>query len=162
MQVIQKQTLVYLDSEDRLQLVNQCSDGTVSVFWLTRRLADRVVRALFHRLQQEGASLLDESMPASGPGPLSPEPVQEVGDAPHYLIQSIDLSPLADGQQLVFHAPGCEARFAMGMDPLRQWLAILHHLYLHATWDTVGVWPAGFDAAEPQTDFQVPAGTVFH
>ncbi len=171
MWTILKQTVSYQESEDRLLMLSQCSDGTVQAFWLTKRLSDRLIRALFQCMEMTGMAIEDEAVDeiaswsqyGKGEGD-STVPVSQAGDCPQqYLVQSIDISPLADGQQLLFHAPGCNgARFALQGAALRQWLRFLRRLYSHASWGTVDVWPAWFDSVPAAQEPRAPRGTIYH
>ena len=171
MMVILKQTVMYLETEDRLQLLSQCSDDSVIALWLTRRLADRMVQAIFHGLDaavpgsraegfcREGA--VQEATAAADEAGLH-RPVPADNPAPQHLVLSIDISPLPDGQQLIFHATGCDASFALGELPLLRWLGILQRLYLQAGWGTADVWPTWFEPEVSGRDLHVPEGTVLH
>ena len=163
LKIIHKQTLTYHEAEDRLQLVSQGEANEVLVLWLTRRLADRLVPALFQRLESPGNSAVlawEQQLARAAFEPS--EPVTVSGDTRQCLVQSIDIVPLSEGIELVFRASSCEARFAMGGAVLRQWLGILHGWYLHAGWDTAPIWPAWFESAEQSPEIQAPAGAVFH
>ena len=171
MWTILKQTVSYQESEDRLLLLSQCSDGSVQAFWLTKRLSDRLVRALFQCVEMTGPAFEGEeteeiaSWRQYGNGESdSPVPVSQPGDCTQqHLVQSIDISPLADGQQLLFHAPGCNgARFALQGAALRHWLRFLRRLYSHANWGTVDVWPAWFDGVHATQESRAPRGTIYH
>ncbi len=163
LKIIHKQTLSYHEAEDRLQLVSQGEDDEVLLLWLTRRLADRLVTALFQRLEAPGNSAVlawEQQLARAAFEPSAPVTVSST--ARQCLVQSIDIVPLPEGIELVFKAACCEARFAMGGALLRQWLGILHGWYLHAGWDTAPIWPAWFESAEQSTGIQAPEGAVFH
>ncbi len=172
MKVVLKQTLTYQENEDRLQLVSQGEDDDILVLWLTRRLADRLVHALFQRMESSGDTAMDRDKQATllawaqqaAQADFEPsDPVPVTDTARQCLVQSIDIVPLEeDGQELVFRAPLYEARFAMSASLLRQWLGILHGWYRHAGWDTVNIWPAWFDSAEQTSEVLAPIGAVFH
>ncbi|MDE2342816.1 MAG: hypothetical protein KGL63_05395 [Betaproteobacteria bacterium] len=169
MMVILKQTLTYLETEDRLQLLSQCSDESVIALLLTRRLADRLVQAIFQGLDAAGGrseilwreGSLQESNAGGDDASLhSPVPVAE--QLTQHLVLSIDIAPLPDGQQLTFHAVGCDASFTLREIPMFRWLGILHRWYLHAGWGTADIWPAWFEPEMLGRDLDIPAGTVFH
>lgn len=164
MKVILKQTLTYHEVEDRLQLVSQGEDDEVLVLWLTRRLADRLVQALFQRMEGPANAVVQTWAQQVARATFEPsDPVTVTSADRQCLVQSIDIVPLVDeGQELVFRAPFCEARFAMNGVLLRQWLGILHGWYLHAGWETAQIWPAWFESAEQSPEIQAPAGAVFH
>ena len=169
MRIILKQTVVYQESEDRLLLLCQFGDGLILTFWLTRRLADRLVSALFQYMETSDdlsrsagkEALVTWENPVAKVG--YSEPVSFPGEGPRYLIESIDIAPLADGRQLLFRARGCdEVCFALDGVSLHQWMVILHRMYLQANWNAAEVWPSWFDPAQVVPDIRVPLGTVFH
>ncbi|MDE1941522.1 MAG: hypothetical protein KGI47_00050 [Betaproteobacteria bacterium] len=169
MMVILKQTVTYLETEDRLQLLSQCSDESVIALWLTRRLADRLVQAIFQGLEGSGGRsealwrevALQEGIVSGDDASLNnPVPVAE--ELTQHLVLSIDIAPLPDGQQLTFHASECNASFMLREIPMFRWLGILHRWYLHAGWGTADIWPAWFEPEILGRDLDIPVGTVFH
>ena len=172
MRIIQRQTLTYDAQEDRLRLASRFEDGEEQVFWLTRRLADRLVGALCQALEagtdgdtpeHREALLAWEQEAAQAALEVVPPVTAGEAEMPSALVHTIDFVPHANGQQLVFKAQGCEeAGFALDGAALRQWLHILHQAYRQGGWDGSDLWPDWMSAPEPAPDLSVPAGTVWH
>jgi hypothetical protein len=154
---IQKITLAYDEREDRLRLDIQEADGQLLTLWLTRRLADRLARALVEKLDSRLAATVTRgplqaaSLAALQEWEQSAALAQYQSDTPVRveapglggLIESIDLGHRGEATVLVFRWPaGHDATVAFEAAQLRQWLDILYKDYGRAQWPTEGVWPA--------------------
>lgn len=173
MRTIHRQTLTYDEQEDRLRLASRFGDDAEQVYWLTRRLADRLVGALCQGLEaaspgdthtrREALLAWEQEVAQSALEPVPPVVAADSSGAPTALVHTIDLVPHARGQQLVFKAHGFEdAGLALDVPALRQWLGILHQVYQLAGWDTADLWPDWVRAPGAAPDPLVPAGTVWH
>lgn len=130
----------YSSSEDRVRLRCTFHDGGCATVWLTRRLADQVVRHLAGLLERMPAEALEapqqtDAAPPEANGTPSAEPPSEVDFARRqWLAQAIDISPTKRHVQLTFR--NSERAAQIGMDPatLQKWLDCLHEAYRTAAW----------------------------
>lgn len=161
-------TTRFREAQDRLYLAAKDDAGQVTGMWLTRRLADRLVRKLAARLdgaaqvaQAHDASraavhVWQQSVAQAQHAPVAPVP--EPAPSKEALIESVDLAQVNQRQRLVFRCAGGTA-LALVVDntQLRQWLAMLYRNYRLGEWATEGVWPAWIDTAMATA----PAGDEF-
>ena len=130
----------YSSTEDRVRLRCTFHDGGCATVWLTRRLADQVVRHLAGLLERMPAEALlapqqTDAAPPEATGTPSAEPPSEVDFARRqWLAQAIDISPTKRHVQLTFR--NSERAAQIGMDPatLRKWQDALHEAYRAAAW----------------------------
>lgn len=159
MPALQKITTTYSDTEDRIRVAGADGAGDAVVLWLTRRLADRLVRQLVAWLEEEDGGALAALAPdlqqswaqEAAARRLEPSaPVHAKGDAPALLVVSVDLSRDRGRYLLAFRtAAGDDAPFlAFSSTELRQWLGIVHHLYRAADWPR-DAWPAWMAETPP-------------
>ena len=127
----------------------------VLTFWLTRRLADRLFVLLLNWLDsrnagQSGADMLqsfEQQAALSSLAPAAPpfphrEPRPEAGRlSDNLLIENVDVTKGDSGVILAFKdASGQEAKLALTLTELRQWLAICCKTYQAANWP-MAIWP---------------------
>lgn len=171
---IEKITLAYDEREDRLRLDMQEADGQLLTLWLTRRLADRLARALVDKLDSRlaatvaGGALQAASLAALQEWEQSSAMAQYRSDTPVRgetagrggLIDSIDIGQRGAATVLVFRWPaGHDATLALEAAQLRQWLTIVYRDYGRAQWPTEGVWP-GWLAPDPAGATPADAGLM--
>ena len=161
-------TTRFREAQDRLYIAAQDDLGEVTGLWLTRRLADRLVRKLTARLDggRQAAQAPEPSRAAVQAWRQSvaqakqapAQPVPEPLPAQEALIESVDIAQVDHRLKLVFHGAGV-APLALTVDgmQLRQWLGVVYRNYRLAEWPTEGVWPAWF--AEATTQPLVPSGS---
>lgn len=139
----------YSSSEDRVRLRCVFLDGGCATVWLTRRLADQLLRHVAGLVERQSAeapenaqetaqetaqATADAGAPGTAEAP-SDEPPSEVDFARRqWLAQAIDVSPTKRHVQLTFR--NSERAAQIGMDPatLRKWLDALHEVYRAAAW----------------------------
>jgi hypothetical protein len=130
----------YSSVEDRVRLRCAFHDGRCATVWLTRRLADQVVRHVAGLLERLPAEALrapqeaDDAASAAAETP-PPEPPSEVDFArQQWLAQAIDVSPTKHHVQLTFRNSERAAQIAMDTATLQKWLDGLHEAYRAAAW----------------------------
>lgn len=148
---LQKITTTYSDLEDRLCVAGADGAGEAVVLWLTRRLADRLVRQFVAWLEEEDGGALAALAPElhqswaqeAAARRLEPSaPVRAGQDAPALLVVSVDLTRDRGRYLLAFRtAAGDAPSITFSNTELRQWLGIVHHLYQAASWPQ-DPWPA--------------------
>ena len=130
----------YSSVEDRVRLRCAFHDGRCATVWLTRRLADQVVRHVAGLLERLPAEALRAPQEADGAAsaaaePHPPEPPSEVDFArQQWLAQAIDVSPTKHHVQLTFRNSERAAQIAMDTATLQKWLDGLHEAYRAAAW----------------------------
>ena len=130
----------YSSVEDRVRLRCAFHDGRCATVWLTRRLADQVVRHVAGLLERLPAEALRAPQEADGAAsaaaePPPPEPPSEVDFArQQWLAQAIDVSPTKHHVQLTFRNSERAAQIAMDTATLQKWLDGLHEAYRAAAW----------------------------
>lgn len=171
--LIQGLTTSYREAQDRLYLAAKDDADQVTGLWLTRRLADRLVRKLAARLDgathlaqaptqsQAAIHVWQQSVAQAQHAPAQPvrlpDPTQEA------LIESVDITPLDRQLKLVFHCTHAVS-LALIVDgtQLRQWLGMVYRNYRVAEWPTEGVWPAWFHEAATQAFSPAESDRVVH
>ena len=153
-------TTNYVDVEDRILLAGEIEKSPPAAMWLPQRLALRLLPALLQWLDhQTGVTSSQASGALRSTSELQKQvvhgfaqeaaraeimlqpPVQIAGAGEGWLIHSVDLTPAQDRLALVFRAAdGRAAGVALTAIELRQWLAILHGVWLAAGWPA-SVWP---------------------
>jgi hypothetical protein len=163
MPALQKITTTYSEHEDRLRLAGQPEAGGASVvLWLTQRLANRLVRVLTQWLDKEtqgqtpggrtafASDLRNAWAQEAAARQLAPAPPVAVApDSPPQLVVSVDLSREGERYRVVFRGAATDedppsVRFSN--TELRQWLGIVHGLYVAADWP-LAAWPEWIDEA---------------
>ena len=167
MQALQRVTTAYVDSEDRIRLTGECTDGTAVQLWLTRRLVERLLPLLLDWLKQdagEGAhgAIMQEFAQSAALDALAPQPAVRVQDDSSVLVQTVNVTRGDIAVALEFKAGdvndgGPSWSITFEPQPLRQWLSIVHDQYRKAEWP-LSAWPAWITEA----DQPVAAGTPLH
>ncbi|MCX6178408.1 MAG: hypothetical protein NT163_03400 [Chlorobiales bacterium] len=152
-----KVTFTYNEVEDRIRMSAVLKGEGPMVFWLTQRLASRLVGALTDHLERSASrsSLMDRSLLLScqqrdAEWQHAPsEPVGSVKDSLQVLPAKVDMSCSAEKVVLLFPLlDGEEAQLQMSLQELRQWLGIVYRQFKNAGWP-LAVWPEWFTQAEP-------------
>ncbi|GAB4396970.1 MAG: hypothetical protein OHK0048_03630 [Rhodoferax sp.] len=163
---VQRITSEYVESEDRLRLCAEVDAGQRVVLWLTQRLANRLVTALWRWL---GRGWPDVARPevwqefAQDRARQSLQPQAKVnaeGARANWRVDSVDLTYAEGAVQLRFvGAQSTPVVLSLTELPLRQWLAILESLYRSADWP-LSAWPQGSDSYTSANS--TPATRVLH
>jgi len=170
METLRRFTTDYVATEDRIRIRGELASGDKQVFWLTRPLLDRLVRALAAWLERSGAGASAAPAADAAANPAREmaaqrfaqqaarasldrhEPVLAEARTANWLVRSIDLSQNRREVRLTFKSydrpadaaaqPGdAAAGVAMVPPVLRQWLGILHDKYREAGWPA-GAFPS--------------------
>jgi hypothetical protein len=135
----------YSSVEDRVRLRCAFHDGRCATVWLTRRLADQVVRHLAGLLERLPAAAVApetaeatqgaDAAAAAAAEATPAEPPSEVDFArQQWLAQAVDVSPTKHHVQLTFRNSERAAQIAMDTATLQKWLDGLHEAYRAAAW----------------------------
>ena len=163
---LQRFTTDYDEHEDRIKLTGHCHSDNHVLLWMTQRLLLRLVpvmlervhksveeapqiQSVMHEFAQQAARTQMPSLPA----------VQVKEDSQSWLIQSIDVTPTAEGLQLALKGKNNDcAVVKLEGQFLRQWLNILYDISRKAGWPLT-MWPDWIQgSAAPKT----PANVVKH
>ncbi len=158
MLVLKKVTLAYVPEEDRIAMTAETDDARPVRFWLTQRICRNLYPVLCERLEQAtpqrgviGREMqLSVSQREAEWSFESSEPVQPQEPPPMFLPLRIDYTFSGDMTALAFPVGNDDrADFRMTMQELRQFMAILYRLFMHAGWPT-DAWPSWLSADEPR------------
>lgn len=151
----------YIETEDRIRFAGEIEQVEPVIFWMTQRVAARLVAALVKLLEKQAATA--DSLPEGGRellqsfaqeaaiAELKPQtPVAPGAAGSGWLTRSVDVTPTRSGVILTFRGDdGQSAILVMDLTQLRQWLAIVHALWSRADWP-LAVWPSWMgDEAPP-------------
>jgi hypothetical protein len=166
-------TTCFRQAQDRLHIAAKDDLGEVTGLWLTRRLADRLVRKLTARLEgvsqvakaqaqsRAAVHVWQQSVAQARQAPAKPMP--DPLPARQALIESVDIAQVDHRLKLVFHCTGV-APLALTVDgmQLRQWLGVVYRNYRLGEWTTEGVWPAWFAEAAKESAAPSGSGLILH
>ena len=145
--VLERITCEYIESEDRIRMSGEVASARPLVIWLTQRLLKRLIPMLIPLLEDKQtdphrAEAMQVFAQQAAKAQLKPQvPVQAQTAEAAWVASSVDIATTAQTVTLIFHAlDGQKASFVMQAQPLRQWLDILHRLYVMAEWSQ-DVWP---------------------
>lgn len=138
--ILKRLTTEYSELEDRIRLAGEIESGGL-VIWLTQRLAQRLVPLLLQWIERQQAAPR-RSVALFGFGRQSVQAADNSpAPLPAWLATSVDISSSSEQVVLTFKdGAGQAARFSLAAASLRQWLEILHEMYLHAGWPQ-DIWP---------------------
>lgn len=149
--VIRKITQQYDPAEDRIALSVEDADGRVLLLWLTQRLASRLAAPVACWLDEDlravAAGCVESSLhaweQAAARAQLKSDRSVEAATASRaVLVSEIDLTRGAQAYTLTFKWGGDGAAcLNLNATELRQWLGILHQLFVSAEWP-LQAWPA--------------------
>ncbi len=153
-------TTDYDENEDRIRLAFVDDGENARLLWFTRRLGERLVSALIkgmqpQRLEQEAgpAKVQAAQVYAQLEARLSQKPAKPVrvdGDAAEGLVHEVNITmPNQGARLLVFRCKDLEpAELVMTQTELRQWLEVLHVVFLKAQWRN-DIWPEWMESQRP-------------
>ena len=152
MLILNKMTLLYVPDEDRICMTAQPDGSGPVLFWLTQRLCRQLIPVLCTHLERAtpNKSVISRDMQLSVSQRdaewqyQSSDPVRTDGPTPTFLPSRIDYTFSGELTGLMFPVGKDErAQFRMNLQELRQFLAILHNLFVQSGW-SVDVWPSWF------------------
>lgn len=175
---LQRFTTRYIPAEDRMRLAGGLPDGQQVVLWLPQRLWLRLLPVLFAWLENQVPALPASMAVAqvhqevqqsfalvAAKHDLKPEvPVVPLAGASEWLVDVLSVEQGDAHTRIVFQKGGagtnCLSLVALQLSAhqLRQWLLIVHGLWLQADWPT-HAWPAWWAEAVATN---VPSGQVVH
>ncbi|MFO1082017.1 MAG: hypothetical protein U1E23_15475 [Reyranellaceae bacterium] len=152
----------YEQHEDRIRLIGESESGETVVMWITQRLLGRVVTALLQILEKEspeaaqaagGREIVQSfAQEAAVAGLKRQEPVAAQQSTPTWLVHTVDVTPAAPHVALAFRSrQGEAAAVRFHMTELRQWLAILHSVWVGAHWPAA-LWPGWIASGTASSD----------
>ena len=164
---LERITTEYIDVEDRIRLSGRIPNASPVVIWVTFRLLQRLLPPLLRWLEQQGAAadlpraevLQSFAQHAARAAAVPQPPVRATPDSAAWLARSVDFTKFDQAVRLTFRgAEGQEATMVLAPKLLRQWLGIVHDLYVKAAWP-LDVWPGWVRETSTPTD---PQQLVLH
>lgn len=153
---VRRFTTKFVPEEDRIQLLIELTSGEVKVAWLTRRLLNRLVKALLERLESSQAIVSADApraavaaqrfSQADAVSRIKPQTAvtlsTEVEDAhTQALVTRVDVRTRAKGILLAMHSDeGLVQALPFTEQGLRQWLGVIHDQYKAGGWQE-RFWP---------------------
>ncbi len=148
-------TSEYIETEDRFRLTGEDQEGNALCLWITQRLAMRMVSHLVNQISKgspealqnptqdsDASDLLQSVAQEVASSTLTPQPAVDSAKATEsILVSEVDITRTPEGAVGFVFRNG-DARVALGFEPqqLRQWLAIIHKLWMAAQWPS-HAWP---------------------
>lgn len=148
MSALTRITTEYVTTEDRLRISGERSGAPQLTIWLTQRLLLRLLPPLFKWLETTGAGgrprseTLQSFAQQTARAQQTPQPpVAYSAAAESWLVETLDLNTAAAAVRLIFKSgDGQQVILTLTDQALRQWLNILHSLWVKAEWP-LAVWP---------------------
>lgn len=147
MNALERITCEYVENEDRIRLSGEVASSAPIVIWLTRRMMQRLLPVLIPLLEDKRADpqyaeiMQVFAQQAARSVLRSQVPVKAQLDSEAWVAASVDIALAVQAVTLTFRAVnGQAASLEMEALPLRQWLGILHDIYIKAEWPQE-VWP---------------------
>jgi hypothetical protein len=149
---LKRLTTEYIESEDRIKIIGESGNPEPVVIWMTCRLASRVIPAFLGWLDKQAppssissagqAEVLQSFAQEAAVAALKPEkPVSVSTEVSSWLLNAVDVAATRTHMTVTFRDQGDRsASVRFDSTQLRQWLSILHRLWLKAEWPTL-VWP---------------------
>lgn len=144
---LKRATTEYIAVEDRIRLSGDVENASPVVIWLTQRLVLRVLPLLLDWLDKQTDMPLrrevihDFAQQAAQAGIKRQPPVSTEAAREALLARSVNVTSGTELITLVFIADDeASARFNMTATQLRQWLSILHSVWMNAKWPSAP-WP---------------------
>lgn len=145
--MLERITCEYIDVEDRIRLSGEVALASPVVIWLTQRILKRLIPALTplladNRTDPQHAEIMQVFAQQAARAEFKPQaPVQAQSASTVWVASSIDFATTAQAVTLTFRSlEGQAACFVLAALPLRQWLEILHRLFVTGEWPQ-DVWP---------------------
>jgi hypothetical protein len=164
---LQRITVQYVLSEDRIRFAGEDKEGKVWVLWMTQRILKRLIPHLCKWLEQrEGDKLQDKirhefAQQKARSNSTHLAPVKVLEDSQSMLVFSVDVKTWPETLELLFknkEGDNCAA-LKLQAQILRQWLNIVYDQYLRGEWST-DLWP--FWVIDAKNTDQSMKTEVFH
>jgi len=149
---LKRLTTEYVVSEDRIRIVGESDSPEPVVIWMTCRLASRAVPAFLGWLDKQTppssitsaaqSEALQSFAQEAAVAALKPqEPVSASPEVSPWLVHAVDVAATRNRMTVTFCYQGDRSAAVRFDDThLRQWLSILHGIWLEAKWPTL-MWP---------------------
>lgn len=163
---LERVTCEYFELEDRIRLTGEVTVEQSVVIWLTQRLLQRLLPLLLPLLEEQHevsspktaisevaeqrAEMLKSFTQQIARAELRPQPPVAVEVASEvWLACSVAVTATPQAVTLVFQSSeGRSASLVMTALSLRQWLGILHDMYVRAEWPQE-IWPGWIKGGLP-------------
>ena len=164
---LQRITIQYILSEDRIRLTGEDVSGTTRVLWMSQRILNRLIPHICQSLEAKQDDILQSSLVQAFAQQKARMNFQQVAsvkahaDSQSLLVQNVDVKTLSSGIELCFKDKDGQifASLILRSQVLRSWLNIVYDQYLCAEWST-SMWPLWIAEAKPPSQ---PATTsVLH
>jgi hypothetical protein len=149
MQLLQKITTQYIESEDRIRISGELVEGQQVVMWFSQRLMVRLLPALLQWLEKQTdidvrPDLYQSLAQAAAVRAMEPQaPVEVEPSSQSWLVQAVDITPVEGALLLVFRSAEVNrshSALQLQARPLRQWLNGLVEQFQRAQWPLTA-WP---------------------
>lgn len=141
MAILKRITTAYIENEDRIRMTGQSAGGDTVCLWLTRRITDRLLAALFNILaparEAPGAEIFAQLAQQRAELQHTPQPAvpPPEGGSTGHLIQAVSIARMEGAIRLALRENGDDiALIALTDNEMRQWLAIVRQAYRTAEW----------------------------
>lgn len=158
---LRRLTTEYIETEDRIRISGELSNGETLVMWISQRLIIRLLPHLFLWLERQTGDAIpieiaqDFEQKAASASLPKESPVVTDAEANEWLVLAVDLSPETELLRMRYRgSDSLSSDLFLTPVALRQWLAILYPIWLTAEWP-VAIWPVWF------TDNKPPSSAVF-
>lgn len=164
---LQRMTVQYVMSEDRIRLTGEDDAGKTWVLWMSQRILNRLIPHLCQFLEAKQKDTLQSSLVQAFAQQKARTNLQQVAsvkanaDSKAMLVQSVDVKTLASGIELGFKDKDglIFARLQLRQQVLRNWLNIVYDQYLRGEW-TTGIWPLWI--TEAKTSSKPETTDIYH
>ena len=154
MVMLERITCEYMEVEDRIRITGEVAQASPVVIWLTQRILKRLIPVLTplladNRTDPQHAEILQVFAQQAARAEFKPQaPVQAQSASAAWVASSIDFATTEQAVTLTFRSlDGQAASFVLAALPLRQWLGILHQLYVKSEW-SLDIWPEWIKTSE--------------
>ncbi|WP_432677877.1 hypothetical protein [Nioella aestuarii] len=172
---VRRFTTKFVPDEDRIQVLIELSSGEVKVAWLTRRLLNRLAKALLERLESSQAIVSVDApraavaaqrfSQADAVSRIKPQTAvtlsTEVEDAhTQALVTRVDVHTRTKGILLVMYSDeGLVQALPLTEQDLRQWLGVIHDQYKAGGWQE-RFWPSWMRQTDQASGVSLRANRV--
>jgi hypothetical protein len=169
MQLLQKITTQYIESEDRIRVSGELAAGQQVVLWFSQRLMVRLLPALLQWLEKQvdvdvRPELYQTLAQAAAVRAMEPQaPVEAEPASQSWLVQAVDITPVESALLLVFRSAATDQHstaLQLQARPLRQWLNGLVEQFQKAQWPLTA-WPQWLLESR-QSPSGLKATTILH
>jgi len=170
--LLNKVTLRYNKTEDRIRMDAQSGDGEVVAFWFTQRVCRELIKGFvsyFNKTSLTAAKALPQNLSAvqeflhdKARGDLKPSAPVRDSQIQVELVNKLQLRASRNRVQIELPLPE-KAKAVLVMKPMeaRQWLGILHQQYVLAEWP-LDIWPDWIKHQSQDGELPASSGQKIH